>query len=57
MLARADWPAHPVDRDVRLDGLHQLMCDDTQGWLTHELSRALVLGQRIVEGDFLDTET
>ena len=45
-------PVHPVDRDVALDARHKLVCNDPQRGFAHDLSRALVLGERVVERDF-----
>ena len=49
-------PVHPVHGHVALDAGHQFMRDDPQRGLAHDLARAFVLGQRVVEGDFLVAE-
>jgi hypothetical protein len=44
---------HPVNGDIALDDHHQLMRDHPERRFSHHLPRALVFGQRVVEGDFL----
>jgi hypothetical protein len=50
-------PMHPVDGDVGLNHLRQLMRDHSEGRFAHHIPCALVLGQSVVERDFLRTET
>ena len=44
---------HPIHRDAVLDADHQLMRNDPKGWFTHYLSRALVFGESVIEGNLI----
>ena len=46
----------PVHRGVALEAAQQLVRDDTELVVAHNLDRALVLGQGVIEGDFLLAE-
>jgi hypothetical protein len=47
---------HPIDRHVALDHGHKLMGYYPQRWLAHDLPRAVVFGQCVLESDFFIAE-
>ncbi len=47
---------HPIDRHVALDDGHKLMGYYPQCWLAHDLPRAVVFRQCVVESDFFVAE-
>ena len=47
----------PVDGHVLLDHLHQFVGDEGQLLVAHDLDRALIFGQGIVEGQFFFVQT
>ena len=43
----------PIDADISLEPLEQFMGDDLQLVIAKHINRTLVIGQRVIEGDFL----